>query len=379
MSNAFFRECFISGLKDEIRADVLMARPQSWMEATKRYKEEQHVVCSQNQKPSFIPRPKPVNPTTPSAPIKIQKLTRDEMVECQLKGRCYNSHEKYFLGHKCKEQKFFMAISEDISEEDIENPLVSKSPKTLDITPPSDLPEVEPVISLNALTGFFAPQTLKLIGYISHQKVIILVDSGSTHNFVHYHIAQETHCYIHAVNNFQIMIGNGGSMKCGGHCENVCLQIGNYHLKSHMFAIDMGGCDIMLGVDWIRNLDPILMDFQELTMQFDQEGHQYKFQGITASSPEIISSHRMENMLTKGHFGAISQLHAIQETKTPLILQDLQAILYKHQVVFYTPRGLPPSRGVHDHSIPLVLESIPPNIRLYCHPFSQKNEIDKMV
>jgi len=38
---------------------------------------------------------------------------------------------------------------------------------------------------LNSLTGFFAPQTLKLIGYIKHRKVIILVDSGSTHNFIH--------------------------------------------------------------------------------------------------------------------------------------------------------------------------------------------------
>jgi hypothetical protein len=32
-----------------------------------------------------------------------------------------------------------------------------------------------------------------------------------------------------------------------GHCENVCLQICQYHMKSHMFAIDMGGCDIMIG------------------------------------------------------------------------------------------------------------------------------------
>jgi hypothetical protein len=38
MSDAFFRECFISGLKDEIRAHVLMARPESWVEATKRDK-----------------------------------------------------------------------------------------------------------------------------------------------------------------------------------------------------------------------------------------------------------------------------------------------------------------------------------------------------
>jgi hypothetical protein len=230
-----------------------------------------------------------------------------------------------------------MAIFEDISEEDVETPLVSESPETTDITPPSDPPEVESVISLNSLTSFFAPQTLKLISYITHRKFIILVDSGSTHNFIHHHIAQETHCYIHAINNFQIMIVNGGSMKCGGNCENVCLQIGDYHLKSHMFAIDMGGCDIVLGAYWSRTLGPILMDFKELTMKFDQEGHQYKFQGITVGSPEIISSHHMENLLKKGHSDVISQLHAIQATETPSVPQDLQAILSKHQVVFFTP------------------------------------------
>jgi hypothetical protein len=300
MSNAFFQECFISGLKDEIRTHVLMARSESWVEATKRAKEAQQVVYSQNRKPSFIPHPKPVNPTTPFAPLKIQKLTQAEMAERQLKGLCYNCDDKYFLGHKCKEHNLFMAISEEILEEDEETPSMSKSPESTDITPPSDPPKVEPVISLNALTGFSTPQILKLISYIKHQKVIILVDSGSTHNFIHCRISQETHCYIHAVNNFQIMIANGGSMKCGGRCENVHLQIGDYHLKSYMFAIDMGGCDIMLGVEWLRTLGPILMDFKDSTMQFDQEGHQYKFQGITSSSPKIISSHRMEKMLKKG-------------------------------------------------------------------------------
>jgi hypothetical protein len=250
---------------------------------------------------------------------------------------------------------------------------MSESPESTDITPPSDPPEVEPVISINTLTGFSASQTLKLIGYIKHQKVIILVDSGSTHNFIHRRIAQETHCYIHAVNNFQIMIANGGSMKCGGRCENVCLQIVDYHLKSHMFSIDMGGCDIVLGANWLRTLGPILMDFKALTMQFKQEGHQYKFQGIIVGSPEIISSHRMEKLLKKGHSGVIAQLHAIEATETYSVPQDLQAILSKHQLVFSTPQGLPPSHGVHDPSIPLVAGSLPPNICLYHHPFSQKN------
>jgi hypothetical protein len=187
MTDAFFRECFISGLKDDIQAHVLMARPSSWVEATKKAKEAQQFVSSQNRKPSFIPHPKPVNPTTPSTPLKIQKFTRVELAECQLKGLCYNCNDKYFPGHKCKEQNLFMAISEDILEEDVETPLVPESPEITDITPP----EVEPIISLNALTGFSTPQTLKLIAYIKHRKFIILVDSGSTHNFIHCRIAKK--------------------------------------------------------------------------------------------------------------------------------------------------------------------------------------------
>jgi hypothetical protein len=110
MSDAFFQECFINGLKDEIHAHILMARPQSWVEATKRANEAQQVVSSQTQKPSFIPFPKPVTPTS-STPLKIHKLTRVEMVERQLKGLFNNCDDKYFPGHKCKEQKIFMAIS----------------------------------------------------------------------------------------------------------------------------------------------------------------------------------------------------------------------------------------------------------------------------
>jgi hypothetical protein len=124
------------------------------------------------------------------------------MVECQLKHLCYNCDDKYFPRHKCKEQKIFMSISEDISEEYEETPPVSESSESIDITPSSNPPKVELVISLNSLTGFSSPQTLKLIGYIKHRKVIILVDSGSTHNFIHHRISQETHCYIHAINNF---------------------------------------------------------------------------------------------------------------------------------------------------------------------------------
>jgi hypothetical protein len=88
-------------------------------------------------------------------------------------------------------------------------------PPPSNMTPSYDPPDVDPMISLNALIGFSAPQTLKLIGHLKNRKVIILVESGRTHNFIHHHISQESNRYICVVNNFQIIISNGGSMKCG--------------------------------------------------------------------------------------------------------------------------------------------------------------------
>jgi hypothetical protein len=121
-----------------------------------------------------------------------------------------------------------------------------------------------------------------------------------------------------------------------------------------MFSIDMGGCDIVLGVEWLCTLGPILMDFKDLTMKFQQEGQKYKFQGITTGYLEIISSHRMEKLLKKGHSGIISQLHSIQVVETPSIHLNLQAIISHHHTIFQTPWGLPPSPDDHDHSIPLI-------------------------
>jgi hypothetical protein len=51
------------------------------------------------------------------------------MVECQLKGLCYNCDDKYFMGHKCKEHNIFMAISEDVSEEEVEVSPMEELPK----------------------------------------------------------------------------------------------------------------------------------------------------------------------------------------------------------------------------------------------------------
>jgi hypothetical protein len=79
--------------------------------------------------------------------------------------------------------------------------------------------------------------------------VVVLIDSGSTHNFFHRRIVDEIHLFVRPISNFQILIANGGTIKCGVFYENVKLQMGDYDLKTHMFSISMGGCDIVLGVE----------------------------------------------------------------------------------------------------------------------------------
>jgi hypothetical protein len=64
---------------------------------------------------------------------------------------------------------------------------------------------------------------LKLISYIKHPKLVVLIDSGITHNFIQWSVIEETHCYVYVMHNFHIMISNGGMLKCGGKSENVCL------------------------------------------------------------------------------------------------------------------------------------------------------------
>jgi hypothetical protein len=131
----------------------------------------------------------------------------------------------------------------------------------------------EPVILLHALSGISAPQTLNLKGYIKHQLVVVLIDSVSTHNFIHCRIADEIHCFVHPISNFQILIANGGTIKCGDRCENVKLQMGDYTMKTHMFSISMGGCDIVLGVESLLTLGSITIDYQDLYMSFTQDAH----------------------------------------------------------------------------------------------------------
>ena len=83
-----------------------------------------------------------------------------------------------------------------------------------------------------------------------------------------------------------------------------------------MFSINMGSCDIVLGVESLCTLETITMDFKELYMSFVKDSHTHLLQGIKENPRDIINSHHMENLLKKGHSDIIVQLHVIQGCET---------------------------------------------------------------
>jgi hypothetical protein len=60
------------------------------------------------------------------------------------------------------------------------------------------------------------PQTLNIEGYIKKKKVILLIDSSSTQNFIHYKLAKALNFFIYLAPEFQVMIADGGTIDCSG-------------------------------------------------------------------------------------------------------------------------------------------------------------------
>jgi hypothetical protein len=137
------------------------------------------------------------------------RLTPQQLEERKEKGLCFNCDNKYSKGHKCDEKKLFYIDCEEEEEQEQEP---SQDENVEAISPE----ELTPMISCNALAGISTPQTLKIEGYIKKKKVIVLIDSSSTHNFIHYKLAKALNYFVYLVSEFQVMNADGGTINCSG-------------------------------------------------------------------------------------------------------------------------------------------------------------------
>jgi hypothetical protein len=82
-------------------------------------------------------------------------------------------------------------------------------------------------------------------------------------------------------------------------------------------------------------------------------------------------------MLKKDHSSVIAQLHAIQAIETPSVSQDLQALLYKHQMVFTLPKESLLPMVFMIIPFPLYLEAFLPIFVCITSPFHKTIKLRK--
>ena len=140
---------------------------------------------------------------------------------------------------------------------------------------------MNPTISWNALVRITTPQTIKIEGHTKKKKVIVLIDLGSTNNFIHCKIAKELNFFLYPAPECQVMVASGGTINCYGKCHNIKLSMGEYVLNSPMISFQMGGANVVLGVQWLQSLGTIAFNFHEFFMNFFLEGKEVELRGIT--------------------------------------------------------------------------------------------------
>jgi len=153
-------------------------------------------------------------------------------------------------------------------------------------------------ILCNALVGTTIPQTLKIEGYIKNKNEIVLIDSGSTHNFIQFKIYMELNFVLYPAPKCELTVANGGTLNLSGKCHNIKLHMGEYVYNSPMFSIPMGGFDVVLGVQCLQSLGMIYFNFQELFLIF-WEGKEVELRGISEEPGKISISNCMKNLMKK--------------------------------------------------------------------------------
>ena len=128
---------------------------------------------------------------------------------------------------------------------------------------------VKPKISLYALTGWAAPRTMRVMARIGPYQIIVLIDSGSTHNFINTKLANMLQLPIKPMETFTVRVANGERLTCQGKFEQVQLFIQDISFSLTVYSLSISELDIVLGVQWLELLGSVVCNWKTLTMEFE--------------------------------------------------------------------------------------------------------------
>ena len=151
-------------------------------------------------------------------------------------------------------------------------------------------------ILINAVVGSTDYTTMRVRGTQGKKSLYILLDSGSTHNFIDTKIAEILGCKVEPACRKQVAVADGSKIGVCGKVSNLSWKFQNYEFKADFMVIPLGGHDIVLGVEWLSTLGPVTWDFKELEMSFKWLNKRVMLHGIKAGLVREVKAKRLESM-----------------------------------------------------------------------------------
>ena len=261
--------------------------------------------------------------------------------------------------------------------------------------PESDLADSHPnvdipgdISSLNALMGRPYAHALSLEGSFGAYRFHVLIDSGSTHNFIKPTIVEHLQLLVSGTLHLQVFIGNGDFLLCTQRCSSVPIVLQGYKFTIDLFVLPIEGPDVVLGIQRLQSLGRVSHYYLASTMEFWQDGTKVVLTGADSIISAPISLHLFQTLIHSKQVEGLYELQAYSSSKSNSIFavdplpsnlpSDVITLLSKYGPLFQTPVGLPPHRP-NDHRIYLEPNTKAINVRPYRYRHYQKNEIQKLV
>jgi len=127
-------------------------------------------------------------------------------------------------------------------------------------------------LSLNAMKGGLGVGTIRFISHINTLPVTILVDGGSSDNFLQSRIAKFLKLAIAPTPPFKVMVGNGSYMTAEGMIRELNIQPQGAKFEMPIFLLPISGANLILGANWLKIIGSHIVDYDSLQLKFLYEG-----------------------------------------------------------------------------------------------------------
>ncbi|KAI9186853.1 hypothetical protein LWI28_021614 [Acer negundo] len=198
----------------------------------------------------------------------VKKLTKEEVQERIKKGLCLKCEEKWNKDHRCRTGKVFMIIDSSDSDNDVINNEEATSDEGELRVAEYGENNCEAELSLNAMSRVSKPSTMRLMAWVGKFEVSILVDSGSSHNFINANIIKKIGLRRAAIEPFDVKVANGEKLKCEEVVHEVKMNVQGVRIAADLLMLSLVGVDVVLGNAWLKNIGKVVTDFNAMTMEF---------------------------------------------------------------------------------------------------------------